>query len=83
MLIATAARKAGLVDVSPHVFRHSGAVWMIEGGISLPEVSQYLGHGDLKTTEKIYARFSLEYLRSAAKVLDLNCMQVNQRTLSK
>jgi integrase len=44
---------------------------MAEAGIPIPEIGQYLGHGDLKTTYKIYARFSPDYLKKAASSLEL------------
>lgn len=60
---------AGINKVTPHALRHSAARWMAEAGIPMSEIAQYLGHSDTKTTEKIYARFSPEYLRKAASVL--------------
>jgi integrase len=44
---------------------------MAEGGIPMPVIAQYLGHRDSRTTERIYARFSPDYLREAAKALEL------------
>lgn len=67
---ATAAEVAGLEDVSPHVLRHSAAVAMIEAGIPLIEVSQYLGHTSPAVTYKVYARFSPDHLKQAAKALE-------------
>ncbi len=81
--MGTATRKAGLAGVSPHVLRHTAAVWMAEGRVPMDEIAQYLGHDDSRTTSKIYARFSPDYLRKAANVLDLGCMQMNQRELRK
>lgn len=66
--IVRAGERSGL-KVSPHVLRHTAAVWMVEGGVSMEEVSQYLGHRDIQTTRRIYARYSPEYLRGAAKAL--------------
>ena len=66
--IVRAGERSGL-KVSPHVLRHTAAVWMVEGGISMEEVSQYLGHRDIQTTRRIYARYSPEHLRGAAKAL--------------
>lgn len=68
---ATTVKRAGLVDVSPHVLRHTAAVWMIEGGASIEEVAQYLGHTDTRTTFSIYARFSPQYLKGAAGALEI------------
>lgn len=65
-----AVARAKLSDVSPHVLRHTAAVWMIEGGASLAEVGQFLGHTDLKVTYRVYARFTTDHLRKAAKALE-------------
>lgn len=64
-----AVGRAKLKDVSPHVLRHSAAVRMVEQGISLAEVGQYLGHTDLKVTYRVYARFSPGHLKRAADAL--------------
>jgi len=69
--IASAAKKAGLEDVSPHVFRHTAAVWMAEAGVPMAEISQYLGHSNQAITYRVYARFSPEHLRKAADALEL------------
>lgn len=63
--------RAGLPFVSPHVFRHSAAVWMAESGESMEVIAQFLGHANPDITRRIYARFSPTYLRSAAKALEL------------
>jgi integrase len=65
------ASRAGLSDVTPHDLRHTAAVWMAESGVSMAEIGQYLGHTDLRTTYRIYARFSPDYLRGAAEALDV------------
>lgn len=59
------------VKVTPHMLRHSAAVWMAEGGIPMSEISQYLGHSSTSITERVYARYSPGYLRKAASILDL------------
>ncbi len=68
--IATAATRANLADVTPHVFRHTAAVWMAENGVPMAEIAQYLGHSDSRVTERVYARFSPDYLRKAAGALE-------------
>lgn len=67
---ATACRNAGLVGVTPHTLRRTAAVRMAEAGVPMVEVAQFLGHDDARTTERIYARFSPNYLRKAAKALE-------------
>lgn len=66
----TACRKAGLDDVTPHVLRHSAAVAMVQAGISLFKISQFLGHTSTKVTEKTYARFQLSHFDDIAKALE-------------
>lgn len=65
-----AVARAKLKEVTPHVLRHTAAVWMIEDGHSITEVAQYLGHSDTRTTYRVYARHSPDHLRKAAKALE-------------
>lgn len=65
-----ACQEAGLGDVTPHVLRHTAAVWMAEAGHPMTEIAAYLGHSDSRVTERVYARFSPDYLRKAASALD-------------
>lgn len=87
--LATSAEKAGLGKVSPHMLRHTAAVHMAEAGVDFEEIAQYLGHNDMKVTRRVYARFSPNYLKKAASVLeydDLSSHQLvhmNQRELRK
>jgi integrase len=64
-----ACERGGLEDVSPNVLRHSAAVRMVENGVPLAEVGQYLGHTDLKVTYRVYARFTPGHLKRAADAL--------------
>lgn len=68
--LKAAAIAANLPDVSPHVLRHSAAVWLVEDGHSMSEVAQFLGHSNTRMTEKVYARYSPGHLRSLASSLD-------------
>lgn len=68
--LKAAGKAASLPDVTPHVLRHSAAVWMAEDGHSMSEIAQYLGHSNTRVTEKVYARFSPNYLRGLASSLE-------------
>ena len=43
------------IDVHPHAFRHTKAVHLLEAGVELIYIRDFLGHSSVKTTE-IYAR---------------------------
>lgn len=66
----TAKVKAGLPHITPHDVRRSAARWMVERGVSMEEVSQYLGHSTTEVTRRVYARFSPGYLAKAAEALE-------------
>jgi len=50
--------------VTPHVFRHSKSVHLLQSGINLIYIRDFLGHCDCSTTE-IYARADTEMKRRA------------------
>lgn len=65
-----ACRRSGIKGATPHTLRHSAAVWMAESGIPMQEIASYLGHSNMATTYKVYAKFSPDYLQAAAKALE-------------
>jgi integrase len=67
---AAAVERAGLKDVTPHDLRHTAAVWMAEAGTPIAEIAQVLGHSDMRTTFRVYARFSPEHLAGAISALE-------------
>ena len=62
--------KAAGITASPHILRHTAAVWMAEDGVPMSEISQFLGHSSTAITEKVYARYSPAYLKKAASSLN-------------
>jgi len=67
--IASAARRSG-VPCSPHVFRHTAAVWMAQADVPLDRIAQVLGHTSPKVTYATYARYSPRFMADAMKALD-------------
>jgi integrase len=57
------------VHCTPHMLRHSAAVWMAEARTPMEEIAAYLGHKNTAITVRVYARFHGDYLKRAAKAL--------------
>jgi Site-specific recombinase XerD len=51
-------------SITPHVFRHSKSMHMLQSGVNLIYIRDFLGHCDCSTTE-IYARADTEMKRKA------------------
>lgn len=51
-------QKAGIEDGSSHRFRHRFAVALLEAGVDIRIVSRCLGHKNLASTERFYAKWS-------------------------
>ncbi len=67
--LIAASRRSG-IKCSPHVLRHSAAVWMAQADVSLDKIAQYLGHTTPKLTYSTYARFQPGFMADAAAALD-------------
>jgi integrase len=67
--IAAAARRSG-VQCSPHVFRHTAAVWMSQADVPLERIAQVLGHTSPRVTYATYARYSPSFMKDAIAALD-------------
>jgi integrase/recombinase XerD len=58
--------------LSPHTLRHAKGMHLLQSGISLDMIRDFLGHVDVKTTQ-IYARANLEMKRQALeKITELS-----------
>lgn len=64
--VATARKTSPHIPqkVKPHMFRHSKAMHLLQAGVNLIYIRDFLGHVDLETTE-IYARADTETKRKA------------------
>lgn len=63
-LLKRLGKRAGCTGPhSPHAFRHRYARELLKGGVSLEKVSNLLGHRDIETTERYYARWAKDELK--------------------
>jgi integrase len=68
--VAAAVAEAGLTGITPHVFRHTAATWMVQGGVPLKMVADYLGDTE-QMIERHYAKHSPSWMREGTKALSL------------
>ncbi len=70
------------LKVTPHMFRHSKAMHLLQAGVNLIYIRDFLGHADLKTTE-IYAKADTEMKRKAVENLYPDLIDSNLPDWSK
>lgn len=61
---ATAARNAGLSDVTPHILKHTAITWLAQDGVDLWEVAGFTGTSE-ETIRRVYGHQHPSFLESA------------------
>lgn len=68
--------------VSPHTMRHSKAMHLLEGGVNLIYIRDFLGHTSVITTE-IYAKSNPEVKRKAIEAASPNVLPTEKYSVSQ
>jgi len=68
---ATAAKRSGLTDVTPHTLRHTFASWLVMQGVDLATVQKLLGHSNIMMT-MTYAHLAPDHLKAAVEHLNFS-----------
>lgn len=63
-ILSKYAKEADVRSVSPHVLRHSKAMHLVQAGVNIVYIRDFLGHSSIQTTE-IYAKADSESKRRA------------------
>ena len=63
--------------VTPHVFRHSKSVHLLQSGVNLIYIRDFLGHSDCSTTQ-IYARADTETRRKALEAAYVDILPTSE-----
>lgn len=66
-----AVQRANIPHCTPHDLRRTAGSWMLQAGVPIELVSRMLGHTTTHITQKVYARHTVEWLRTASEALEI------------
>lgn len=68
---AAACKRAGVKGVTPNTLRHTSATWMAMAAVPMRDIARMLGDSEA-TTERVYAKYHPDYLKTASGALVMN-----------
>jgi integrase len=66
---ASACRRAGLKDVTPHILRHTTATWLMQSGRGRSKAAEFLAMTE-ETLQRVYEHHHPGFLREEADALN-------------
>lgn len=71
-------------DITPHTLRRSLVTHLTERGVSIKEISKYIGHESIRTTESYYLKQSDEKAKKINNVIDqiINDLERNDHEIN-
>jgi integrase len=66
--IAAAAKRSGVEGVTPHVFRHTAASWLMQSGMKIDKAARFLAMSE-KTLEDVYGHLHPDFHKEAADTI--------------
>jgi site-specific recombinase XerD len=77
--VESSAAKTPARRITPHVFRHTAAVHLLEAGVEVNVIRGWLGHANLNTTNR-YAEITARMKEEALKTCELPLAVTDQRS---
>ena len=65
----------GLPPIRFHELRHSCASYLINMGVTLKDVQEWLGHSDIKMTANIYSHLDISQKKNMADALSSGLLE--------
>lgn len=69
-ILPQACRLAEVKEIHPHGLRHTFAANYLMGNGSIWDLSKILGHHSVETTERYYAHFNFEHIKTRMRIIE-------------
>ena len=65
-----------------HTIKHTGAVTMVKSGrVGMKEISVYLGHKSVNVTERVYAKYSPNFMKESANLMGILFLETGANSI--